>query len=1116
MVLRSFRVPETTNTPSMRRGRRDVVPWLAPALLAVIFGLACALSPAWAAEYEPGGGTTAGGTPPVGPTVSNSPDLTSAVDFAQPNHEDVAVELPVTAPLVAPEVPDDLDVVATDAAQDSLDAVAAPGVLAGSSQDALASAAFDEASDALDAAALPGTSAGSTQEDPDGFDVSASSGSADAPVAAVPGPTQEAPDAPDTSASFGSTNASVAASPGPTQEVPEAPAPVAPYAYADHVSLYLLATLSGRDMEPGELSFTMTGRPSTGDPASGDATSKLSASDAHFANTSAGGERLFGLLEDLSFTSADAGKTFVFDLRQDIPADATNPSVDAALPQFAGMTYGQIAAQVGSVGSLESVIAGQPSDAELALLMDGWQLDGVSYPSFAVSYAIDVLAGDDGALATQTWITRVSVSPDDGAVPSVSARPSPVLDGGNADVKFPSVYVDPSTEPDPDPALDYGEEGAARMGIALDGRPMAAGEFSFTLVPVGDLGNEDTSGASYEQAAAKLSGLTTHFTSGAAQEAGAIDYQALLANASFEPEEVNLIYRFFLMQDIPAEATNPLLAEDPDFADVAGKTYGELGAFSWQADPMWGDLDGEFSHADRAKLHAGWQLDGISYDATRYELYAFVLQGANGAVEVDYMALGFVNRIDAQSGEVVEDVSMLLFSSREGSHAPENALVFRNAYVGEAPAADTVLGDVLPLTVGVSLKGSAIQQGQFGSTLVPRESLPGDEGADAAAKLTEADAHPVSGVSDGLATMPLLAGFAAGPQDVGGSYVYTLVQDVPGDATNPAMSQRFPQFSGLTYGELSEIIASGGDVQERMDATNALAMDGWRANGVTYDTRRSSVVVNVGEDDPTQLSVLVTTYGYAPDADGTWGVAREERSFSTADGAPEEPVLTFENRYVAAFTDVTAPIVVAKNVLTGRDQATGEFSYGITTSDETPGSVEPWASATNAADGTVTFTPLDPALDSAWLSFMAAIGGPVNEFTTAEGLRGWRVGFTAYQAAEVPEGVTAEVDAVDFTISFVDNGDGTLVPSIDYPVGGIVFKNAYAGAPVDPDPDEPARPDDGKKPTVDRKPASQIPKTGDASVPAAAWLGLALGGATCAAAGVALVARGARRRSGRS
>lgn len=295
MVLRSFRVPETTNTPSMRRGRRDVVPWLAPALLAVIFGLACALSPAWAAEYEPGGGTTAGGTPPVGPTVSNSPDLTSAVDFAQPNHEDVAVELPVTAPLVAPEVPDDLDVVATDAAQDSLDAVAAPGVLAGSSQDALASAAFDEASDALDAAALPGTSAGSTQEDPDGFDVSASSGSADAPVAAVPGPTQEAPDAPDTSASFGSTNASVAASPGPTQEVPEAPAPVAPYAYADHVSLYLLATLSGRDMEPGELSFTMTGRPSTGDPASGDATSKLSASDAHFANTSAGGERLFGL-----------------------------------------------------------------------------------------------------------------------------------------------------------------------------------------------------------------------------------------------------------------------------------------------------------------------------------------------------------------------------------------------------------------------------------------------------------------------------------------------------------------------------------------------------------------------------------------------------------------------------------------------------------------------------------------------------------------------------------------------------------------------------------------------------------------------------------------------------
>ena len=1159
------------------------------------------------------------------------------------------------------------------------------------------------------------------------------------------------------------------------------------------------------------------------------------------------------------------------------------------------------------------------SSTDVSITSDGLIAPGVdsSAPDTSGPIEGDALAGDPQVAS---------------AASSDSSADAPVEDEPVAD------QSDPSGASESGRPLVYGDEGAASLGIALDGRAMGAGEFSFTLDPVGYAGEAGASGASFEQALAKLSGSATHFANVSAQGSGGADYQALLANVSFAPEENGMVYQYILTQDIPAQATNPLLADYPEFADVADKTYGELGGFSWRADHDRAPLRDGYTREDRAKFQAGWQLNGVFYDATHCELFVLVSLGDDGSVAVDYQIMGYVNRVDAQSGEAVSDLLILSFTDAEGSGNLEGALTFRNAYLGEEHAVETTLGELLPLSIGVSLEGVGVQEGQFGFTLDPREPLPGEVGVDAAAKLTVADAHPVSGASDGVATMPLLAGFAVGPQDAGTAYMYTLTQDIPDDATNPVLNLVFPLFYGMTFGELEELAVSGDTLQERIDAANALSMDGWHAGGIVYDARRCSVSVVVSEADPSQLSVRVTAYRYAQGADGDWGLVRDEQLFSTGGGAPQGPVVVFENRplatsaggtlsyaeqgglkvattltgrdaqageftyaivayphdgelggmistsaeeaaaklsdddrtfaterggpdgvaqimaklksatftmedvgktyqyvlyqvvpddatnpllagsaefsqfanaaygslgesswtrpgseitqedkaqmapgwqldgvtydttpysitvtvcydrdrgvwthtftmgltpfinqetggleftqklasyvsvagatspgddqalsftnsyvapepaqiayaglsvdlrygplvgrdetfpfaiaadeaapnaadadarladadrsfvndlpgdedyisstvrlsglrfgpqdvgstftylvslvdeerpgyrlgggvasvaievkadedgslytltqvtqdgkvrpvvdgrleegpvsgawfsvgYEAKFDESTAPVVVARNELTGRDQVAGEFTFGITTSDEIPGTVEPMATATNAADGTVTFSAFSPLLNATWLYIATTMGDSAEEIVTEDGLRAWTVWFTAYQDADVPENVTTEVDTVDFMIAFVDNGDGTLSPSIGYPEGGIVFKNAYA-EPVQPDPDPepeptpdppapvdpeepsqpenpaqpttPAQPDAGEKPSSSKNPEAvrpakpQIPATGDSGVPSLAQVASALGvGTVCVVAAGALLARSWRRRTSR-
>ena len=719
------------------------------------------------------------------------------------------------------------------------------------------------------------------------------------------------------------------------------------------------------------------------------------------------------------------------------------------------------------------------------------------------------------------------------------------------------------------------------------------------------------------------------------------------------------------------------------------------------------EADGSFTFPASDERPTGFDWDG--FDA--FYLERFAQAGSHGITQFtteegfDAWNVPLTAYELATADDVIGTLTEVHFSAtlvKVGSELkltynyPDGGIVFTNI------CTQGVLGDVVPLSFGVVLEGGALQPGQFSFTVTPRGSEPGTTEQEAAAKLTQTNAHLTNG--ERAASMPLLTEFPFTSADIGKSYLYQLTQDIPGDATDPTLAEVFPELAGMDYSQVSELASpDNADIHQRIAAANALSLDGWCAGGIAYDASRSIVNVYVGGDvgEP-QPYVTVTTYRYAPDESGKYGLVKREQHFSAGD-VPGGVALTYENRvvdptpvpalsyggldvelrltgsdlregmfslairadedapnaaeadarlsdsdrmfvnaapstertgyavtrrledltfgpqdvgstfayvvsladdlgpgyeyrarteqvsimvcrdegdelytlttvtcdgetqefdsrveggavacvdlrvrYVARFTEATSPSAVARVELAGRDLAEGELRFGITSQSEMhPDQVEPWVTGTNAADGTLRFDPFDvDELDSFFFAVFAQIDESIRPIMTPEGKRGWNVALKAYQLGGLPEGVTAEVESVDFTLTVIDNGDGTMSSVIDYPQGGIVFRYAHAGA-VDPDPDTPTEPDepndpdkptdpdhpgqpetpvqpgDDKKPTASEKPSTvkptpQIPKTGDTSVPSALNRGLALGGVACMLAGAVLAACVLRGRISRS
>ena len=192
--------------------------------------------------------------------------------------------------------------------------------------------------------------------------------------------------------------------------------------------------------------------------------------------------------------------------------------------------------------------------------------------------------------------------------------------------------------------------------------------------------------------------------------------------------------------------------------------------------------------------------------------------------------------------------------------------------------------------------------------------------------------------------------------------------------------------------------------------------------GFTCDCATWNISVSVA-DDPAVGRLSVTTTATGGGTSQTWTY--------TSDGAAAAPaVVKFVNRYAAS--GATADIYGTKE-LTGRPMADGEFSFELVYAAKPDNVV---TRAQNVAGG-VDFGALRYTTES--LAELVEAGLAAKTDT------GWSVGYVAREVTDglTGRGITASASSFSVTVNITDAGNGTLTCSVEYPEGGLAFKNEY-------------------------------------------------------------------------
>lgn len=192
--------------------------------------------------------------------------------------------------------------------------------------------------------------------------------------------------------------------------------------------------------------------------------------------------------------------------------------------------------------------------------------------------------------------------------------------------------------------------------------------------------------------------------------------------------------------------------------------------------------------------------------------------------------------------------------------------------------------------------------------------------------------------------------------------------------------------------------------------------------GFTCDCATWNIAVSVAYDSSVGR-LIVTTTATGGDASQTWTY--------TSDGEAAAPaIVKFVNRYAA---DGATENIYGTKELTGRPMANGEFSFELAYAAQ-PGTVV--AHAQNAAAG----------VDFGALSYTTkSLAELVKAGLAAKTDTGWSVGYVAREVTDGLSdiGITPAASTFGVTVNIVDKGNGTLKCSVEYPAGGLAFKNEY-------------------------------------------------------------------------
>lgn len=214
--------------------------------------------------------------------------------------------------------------------------------------------------------------------------------------------------------------------------------------------------------------------------------------------------------------------------------------------------------------------------------------------------------------------------------------------------------------------------------------------------------------------------------------------------------------------------------------------------------------------------------------------------------------------------------------------------------------------------------------------------------------------------------------------------------------------------------------------------------------GYTNDDATYRVEIAV-EHDATTATLTVTTT--VKDASGD--VVGKPVVVTNASTEKATATVPFENSYSASTQTEggTSATVSTTKTLDGRPLEDGEFNFKVSYAKGDNATVVD--NVTNAADGTVNFGTFNYTTET--LAEMVQ-AGYTEKVTNEDGLPSWTIQYTASEITDdLPaEGVSASKASFDFTITVVDNGDGTLTATASLPEGHG-FENTYStndGNPV--------------------------------------------------------------------
>lgn len=213
--------------------------------------------------------------------------------------------------------------------------------------------------------------------------------------------------------------------------------------------------------------------------------------------------------------------------------------------------------------------------------------------------------------------------------------------------------------------------------------------------------------------------------------------------------------------------------------------------------------------------------------------------------------------------------------------------------------------------------------------------------------------------------------------------------------------------------------------------TYKVAEQGTAPGGYTYDTTERTVSITVA-GDPTKGTLTATTVvSGGPEGSKTYVYS------SNATGSQEAAVVPFNNSYKAA-GEVG---ITATKSLTGRDLTEGEFNFAV----KYASGGDDLLTASNKADGSIDFGKLSYTTET--LAKLVTDGHAKK--AVKDGKPAWTIPYNAYEKTDsLPRGVSAQTQLISFTVTVVDNGDGTLTATAD--TGNrLKFQNVYStGAPV--------------------------------------------------------------------